>query len=141
MAAANTTPQFITYSIQAFLGLADYQSNNIVPQPNNSVPNTLMGSFYGTTQISIPMNTVNNTFSFASQWPLANEGLVVTVSDVSNPGQAVNIGLASSGTRIPLAAGPGPGMSFYISGQMPVLYIDNPSMTANAILQIGIIAT
>lgn len=136
MANTNATPQQIQINAQACFGLSQSTNNLVV---NYQEPNTTTALFKGIEELSIPANTVNNTINLANYFTAINTALLWGLQDISNPGQQVNIGMASSGTRFSMA----PSGFFLIrvnGGSSPILYIDNPSLTTSAILQLIVLA-
>lgn len=130
-AATNTSPEQIEINAQVNFGLSLTISDLLLDYQE---PNTTTALFRGATTIVVPANTSNQQIVLSTLFPAVNSFICYGLQDVSNPGQAVNIGLASGGARVPLAAG---GFSLTrVSGSVPTIFVDNASVTTPCILRI-----
>jgi hypothetical protein len=127
----NAAPQQVQINSQIVFGLA--QNNNTVLQ-NYIEPNTTTALFPGMLLVVVPANSTNNAYNLATLFPLANTPIMWGIMDVSNPGQQINVGLAASGQRFML--NPNGYLTARVNGGAPTLYIDNPSASVNALIQL-----
>jgi hypothetical protein len=137
-AATNATPVQFELNAQVNYGLS-YLGNATVftyAEPNQST------ALFSTSQtVLIPANSTNNTVNLATLFPNVNNPLVFVLTDISNPGQEMNIGMASGGSRFDM--NPNGFFMFRVSqstGSCPTLYIDNPSSNMSAFLQVTCLA-
>lgn len=127
----NAAAQQVQINSQVVYGLSE--NNNTVLQ-NYIEPSTTTALFQGSIVVVVTANTTNNTYNLATLFPVANTPIFWGVMDISTPGQQVNIGLASGGARFSVS--PNGFINVRTNGAFPTLYIDNPSASTNAILQI-----
>jgi len=132
---SNAAPQQVQINSQICFGLS--QNNNTVLQ-NYIEPNTTTALFQATLVVVVTANTTNNTYNLATLFPVANTPILWGMEDISSPGQQVNWGLASGGQRFNMA--PNGYFVCRVAGGAPTLYIDNPSMSVNALIQLFVIS-
>jgi hypothetical protein len=135
MTYTNASPQQVQISSQICFGLS--QNNNTVLQNYNEV-STTTALFQGSIDVPVPANSTNNAFNLATLFPVANTPLLWGIQDISNPGTQVNVGLSSSGPRFNL--NPNGYLTARVNGGAPTIYIDNPSMSNGAIIQLFLLS-
>jgi hypothetical protein len=131
----NATSQQVQINSQIIFGLA--QNNNTVLL-NYIEPDTTMALFSGSLVVVVPPNTNNNTYNLTTLFPVANTPILWGMVDISNPGQQVNWGLASSGARFDM--NPNGFFVCRVNGSAPTLYIDNPSASVDALIQLFVLS-
>ena len=129
--ATNTTPQQVEINAQVNWGLSEFTSSLLL---NYQEPNTTTALFSATITVVVPINTTNNAYNLATLFPADNSPLLFGLADLSQPGQQLNWGLASSDGRFQMA--PGGFALMRVNGGAPTIYVDNPSTTQPAVLQI-----
>ena len=134
MAVTNTTATQFDCRASVNFGLSQYAT---IPMFSYAEPTASTALFNSSQIIVVPPATTDQAINLPTLFPFLNTALVVSVQDISSPGQATAIGLASGGSRLPLAA-----RGFIlsrVSGTVPVLYIDNASSTTSAILKVTVL--
>ena len=131
----NATAQQVEINCQVNFGLSDSAYSMLL---NYQEPSTTTGLFNSSLIVEVPANTTAQSIDLSSLFTFVNSALVLTIADISSPGQQVNIGLTSSSARLNIAASGF--MAVRVTGVLPTLYADNPSANTAAILQIGIIS-
>ena len=134
MSNTNLTAQQVVISAQVNFGLSDFANALIL---NYQEPNTTTCLSYAATAPQVVLaNTNNVAFNLQSIFSAINTAVLIGFVDISNPGQQVNWGLASSGPRF--YQNPS-GFTLIRTNQaiatLPTVYIDNPSANMNALLQ------
>ena len=127
----NTTAQQVEINAQVNWGLSEFANSLLL---NYQEPNTTTALFNSSITVVVPAATNNYQVNLATTFPFLNDAIVYGIKDMSNPGQQVDIGLASSGQRFSMA--PGGFFVIRVDGSAPTLYIDNPSVSDAAILQV-----
>lgn len=89
----------------------------------------------GSTIVKVTANTTDNAYSMATLFPGWVTPVAIGIADVTDPGIQTNIGLSSGGPRLHMAAN-GFLLMRVDTSNMPTLYIDNPSATDDALIQI-----
>ena len=103
---------------------------------NYAEPSTTTCTWESSTVIEIPENTTNNQINLASLFPGVTTAVVYGWQDVTaSPGQQLNWGLASSGARFDMA--PAGFTVIRVTGSSPTIFVDNPSASQNAYLQVS----
>lgn len=135
MTNTNATPEQITINTQINFGLTDFANTLLL---NYQEPNTTTCLFQLSQNFIAVANTVNQVIDLATMFSSINTAVLYGIVDISNPGQQVNIGMASSGSRFNM----NPGGFFLVraNGSSPTLFVDNPSSSVNAILQVFCLA-
>ena len=126
------TPQQIQIGQQFVFGMQSVFPNTLFSYQE---PYTTTCQLSGSTIISVPANTSNQAISIAALFPAFVNPVAIGIVEVTSPSQQVNIGLASGGARIHLAEG---GFAtFRVSTtNLPTFYVDNPSATDAALIQV-----
>ena len=134
--ATNANTQNITIDAQVGMGLQNMPASRLLYYEE---PSTTTAKFADTSTIVIPPNTVDQVLNLATLFPGINTALVFVIADItSSPGVPINFGMAAGGARFNMAA-----MGFFVvrvNGSAPTLYLDNPSLTQNGILQVSVLA-
>lgn len=130
-AQTNAAEQNVCIQAQVAFGLGLFSNQSLL---NYSEPSTTTAKFSNSTTVAVPPSTSNQQINLSTLFPNIATPILFGMSDISDPGQAVDWGLASGGTRFPMAAGGF--MITRVSGTGPVVYVDNDSTTEYALLQV-----
>ena len=122
LAQSNYGAQQVTINAQVNFGL-QYWSNSSLMNYAESTGTTCL--YHGTNTIAVPPNTTNYQVDLSALFPNIATPIMISMQDVSDPGQAVSWGLASGGQRFVMAANGF--MLNRVNGGRPTLYIDNAS--------------
>lgn len=129
--APSSTAQNIQLSSQMVFGLQNVYPNTIFQYQE---PSTTTAQFSGSTAVTIPANSTDNVVDTATLFPAFGTPVCFGLHEVTSPALPLNIGLSAGGPRIQMnAAG---FMIFRVAAGNPVFYVDNPSATDDAALQV-----
>lgn len=133
MPNTNASPQQCEISAQVNYGLSSMQNALIL---DYNEPDTTTVLFYASTPQVVTANTNNSTFNLQTLFAGINTAVAIGWSDISNPGQEIDWGLALSGSRFKMNPN---GFTLIRVNQalasLPTIYIDNPSVSVNALIQ------
>ncbi len=139
MVSAVGTPTQFECSAQVNFGLNNYGNTAIF---SYNEPNTNTVAFQQIQQEFVAANTTNNSYNLATIFSQINTGAVVGWYDATpSPGQQLNWGMASSGSRFNMLP---QGFSLLrinnTAATLPTIFVDNPSSSVVAILVFFILA-
>jgi hypothetical protein len=124
-AITNAQPQQFQCSAQVNFGLSD-QSNSLLLNYQEPNGNTALYQFTQTQ--FVPANSTNNAYNLASMFAASNTPAVIGWYDASNPGQQMNWGMQSGGSRFDMNLN---GFTLLrvtnATATLPTIYVDNPS--------------
>lgn len=130
--APSASAQQIQVSGQLCFGTQNVYPNVLFQYQESGLTTAQYG---GSTTISIPANTTNQAINTATLFPGIVTPVAFVVQEITNPPQQLNIGLASGGARIDL--NPQGFLMVRVSGGFPTFYLDNPSMSEAALVQVS----
>jgi hypothetical protein len=131
LAAASATAQQIQLSTQVIFGMQQQYSSPIF---NYTEPSTTTAQYFGNTTVSIPANSTNNVINTATLFPAWNTPVCIGIAEITTPSLNLNVGLSSGGPRFQLA--PGGYLVYRSNGGLPSIYVDNPSASSAALVQV-----
>lgn len=124
--------QNITIGVDVGTGYGGVLGNNVYSYLE---PFSTTCQFGGSRQVVVPVNTTNFVVDTGTLFSGFAVPVALGLADTTaSPGVKLNVGMASSGPRIHLA----PRGFFYTrtASGFPVFYVDNPSLTQPAVVQV-----
>ena len=132
--AASATGQNIQIGAEVVMGLQSVYPNTLFQYQE---PPATTAQFQGSTILSIPPTSTNNTVNTATLFSGMATPILVGIADITNPGVQLSVGLDSGGAREVMA--PNGFHIVRVASGFPTFYIDNATSGA-ALLRVFILS-